>query len=262
MRKIPFILLIILISFLSIGEEKFGYEFTKGRKGEIFKITLYAEGVKYDIIPTAIKVENYLLYFAAENLKEKKSMLMDDFKEVKVVRDEENKKDILTLIYLHDGKGHRINDYILQVTFEIWKGYPFLAFYSKLKYMGDKKAKTALNWGIGDHFKYYTIPKGRKVKTFKLQSKGRFSKRKTKIGKVAWVYAHSGKGYGLGIITPWLVGKGEDFLFVNPVPQVKYLKKGDTMDVFILIFPVKGGYKPVQTMFEKLRKVSWDLDRW
>lgn len=260
MRKVSCVLLILLLGLLLTAEEKkFGYEFTKGRKGEIFKVALYTDGKRYDVLPAAIKIDQYLLYFAGENMTTRQDLLMDKFKEVKVVRDEENKKDIKVLITLHDGKGKTVNDYILELVLEIWKGEPFLAIYSRLRYLGDKKAKTALNWGIGDHFKYYTIPKGSQVKTYKL-GVGR-GRRKYTIGKTNWLYAHSGKGYGLGIITSGIAGKGEDFIFVNSWPRAKYLTAGKSLDVFMIISPVKGGYKPIQQMFEKLKRVKWDLDK-
>ena len=262
--KIWGLVLVLLLVFsntaISNGaEDEFGYKIVKSGE-EFWKLVFTTEGNSYEVLSSTVRAGGCLIYFAGKDFTHHRDMMIDNIKELKVIKDEDNRKVVKVYFLLQDLEGKRVPDYSLEVSLEIRKGLPSLEMYSKLRYKGEERALTGLNWGISDGFKYYAIPQKNEVKNYALPQKiGKFTR--TKIGVCPWIYAHGGKGEGLGVITSSLLGKGEDYIFVNSIPQKKRLGKNESMDVFILVCPVKG-YKPIASLYERVKNIDWDIDKW
>ncbi|NOZ64636.1 MAG: hypothetical protein GXO71_06895 [Caldiserica bacterium] len=271
MRKVSCFFLVFTLFLVTLqlypAEKNFGYKLVK-MNDEIAMVELFSEGYDYRILPEVFRIGSYIGYFAAQDFTNKKEMTLKKFADVKVVMDEENKKGIKIKFILQDQEQRDITDYVLETNLEIRKGYPFLVMVSKLRYIGGGKAETGFNWGFSDGFKYYVIPEGRKVRAFTIVRKGLLSGRSMKIGKGAypWVWFTDGKGKGLGMITDGMLVAGilggELQVGVSDVPPKKKLASGESMDVVFFLLPTMKGYKPVKKMFEKIKGVSWETDKW
>jgi len=107
---------------------------------------------------------------------------------------------------------------------------------------------------VYEPYKYYTIPQKDKILTYKLEKT-----KKTKIGHANWIFANTGKGEGGGLIAPAVIlGKGEDFIFINSVPPKKKLSKGESIDVFMIFMPIEKNYKILEELFEKTKTIKWE----
>jgi len=143
------------------------------------------------------------------------------------------------------------------------KGYQLMAFMSKFVYLGKGVHKCGINWGLSSDndknpFKYYTIPdKSGKELTYRLEAVSKF--KKNKIGYAKWLYLHGGKGSGIVLICPAMLGKGEDFIFINTVPPTKNLQKGESADVFMVFLPINKNVKTIPKMYEDIKKLEWDF---
>jgi len=93
-----------------------------------------------------------------------------------------------------------------------------------------------------DPYKYYTIPKEGKSLTYRLRDEAG----NNKIGYAKWLYLHNGKGSGVGLICSALIGKGEDFIFINSVPPEKELSGTDSADVFMVYMPIEKKFQNTQ----------------
>lgn len=253
MKKIISLLLSLLF-FSSLYAEvpKFGY---KIQDEDVFLMT---EGNVYLVQPISIICKDVMLYFAAQDSTLKRDMVVNKKKEIKVVSDEEGRKVIKATYLLADAQKNTIyKDYELVLFLEIQKGFPFLAIYSKFVYTGTGTSKCAINWAMDsvyEPFKYYTIPVKGKEKTHKL-----VKTRKTKIGQANWIFANRGDGTGGGLIAPAAVlGRGEDFIFLNSVPPKKKLKKGESIDLFMIFVPINKNYKILPELFEKIKNKKWE----
>jgi len=56
-----------------------------------------------------------------------------------------------------------------------------------------------------------------------------------------------------------MLGKGEDFIFINTVPPKKKLKKGESADVFMVFFPVDNDFKSIPEKYEEIKKMEWNF---
>ncbi|MCD6220356.1 hypothetical protein J7K43_08250 [Candidatus Calescamantes bacterium] len=270
MKKAGFFSLIFLITLPLLSEGKgFTCEIKKDRKGNPIAIIFETHGKKYQMLSSALRADKYLAYFAAEDFKHKKEMVMGEFKEIKIVKDEERIKGVKTFISLKDQNNEEVKDYILQVNLAIRKEFPCLAVYSKLIYKGSETTEAGFNWGISGDFRYYACPERGRIVARKLEVKGVMEKRATKLGKGAypWVWPTSGKGDGLGIMTVGMLVKNpeEKEIVITDVPPKKRLKKGDFMDVPFILFPTtkeEGGLKALRRFYERVKKVKWEMEDW
>ena len=250
MRKIILSLFLLVIPLKGFCAEKFGY---KIEKEDIF---LFTKGNIYIVQAESIFSNGKMMYFAAKDFTAKRDLLVQKLKEAKVVVDEKDRKVINAKFSIgNDSKVYP--DYQLELFLEIRKEYPFLAIYSKFKYLGKGAHICGINWGVDsayESFKYYTIPKKGKILTYKLKKTKR-----TKIGQANWIYVHNGKGEGAGLIAPAVIwGRGENFIFINSVPPKKKLKKGESIDVFMIFMPINKNFKILPQLYEKIKGVKWE----
>jgi len=54
-----------------------------------------------------------------------------------------------------------------------------------------------------------------------------------------------------------LLGKGEDFIFINAVPQKKQLKKNNYIEVFFITMPISKNFKILQQIYDEIKTVKW-----
>jgi len=59
------------------------------------------------------------------------------------------------------------------------------------------------------------------------------------------------------LICPALLGKGEDFIFINAVPQKKQLKKNSYIEVFFITMPISKNFKILQQIYDEIKSVKW-----
>lgn len=221
-------------------------------------VFLMTEGNTFLIQPISIICKENMLYFAAQDNTLKKEMVVNKAKEVKIVADENEKKIVKATYLLSDAyKDTPFTDYELVMFYEIQQGLPFLAIYSQFVYTGSGTNECAINWALDsvyEPYKYYTIPHKGKEVTSKL-----VKTRKTKIGQANWLFANRGDGYGGGLIAPAaMLGRGEDFIFLNSVPPKKKLKKGESLDLFMIFVPITKNYKILPELFEKIKDKKWE----
>ncbi len=256
--KKSLICLVLALLFLGatfLAADDFGYKITDS------EIILKVKDNLYIVEPNFIRAGKYLAYFAGKDSTSKKDMMVGKKKRIKVVMDKPDRKIIRLVCSLGDLEGNILKDYELELNLEIRKNLPCLIVMTKFRYLGKDKVLCAMNWGISDSLKYYSVPERGKVVTRKLPGKGRITRR-TKIGIKPWIYVHAGKGKGIGLITPGLLGKQEDFIYVNYVKgrsQRKRLERGKSMDLFMIFLPIeKGGTKPIASLFERVKNIQWN----
>jgi len=217
---------------------------------------MFTHGNIYLIQAQSIVSGGYYLYFAARDFTAKKDLTVSKVKKIDMKVDEPERKVIKTTFSLEGKKKKIYSDYELEVFTEIRKEFPFLIIYSKFKYLGKGENKCGINWGADSPkgFKYYTIPKKGEIKTYKL-----VKTKRTKIGQANWLFVNDGKGEGIGLIAPSvLFGKGENFVFINSVPRTKKLKKGKSLDTFMLFMPINKNFKILPELFEKIKNIKWE----
>lgn len=244
-------------------EKKEGGEEVKGKKFGVRvskeDVIFYTEGNFYLIQAESINAGGNILYFAAQDFSGRKELLVKKMTGAELTTDTEDRKVVKVTFALGDDKQIQ-PDYKLVLFTEIRKGQPYLAIYSKFMYEGSDEHTCGINWGMenayeANKYQYYTIPKEGKEATYKL--KGGM---KNKIGYAKWLYAHDGKGSGAGLICPALLGKGEDFIFVNAVPQKKALKKGLSMDVFMVFMSIQKNYKVLDSIYQQISGINWKYE--
>lgn len=252
-KKILSLLIFLFIVFpLYSAAPKFGY---KIQGEDVFFMT---EGNTFLVQAVSIICKENMLYFAAQDITLKRDMIVNKVKEIKVIVDEQERKVVRATYLLADAKTEKVyNDYELVLFMEIQKGMPFLAIYSKFVYTGAGVSECAINWALDsvyEPFKYYTIPGKTKEETYKL-----VKTKKTKIGQANWIFANRGDGTGGGLIAPAaILGRGEDFIFLNSVPPKKKLKRGEFIDIFMIFVPIEKNYKILQEIFEKVKDKKWE----
>jgi len=250
MRRFLYVLFFTVLFSSTYAVEKFGY---KVSKEDAF---FYTHGNIYLIQSSSIVCDGNMLYFAGRDFTNKKDLISAKTEKVEVVVDEKNRKVVKLTFSLESAK--KISpEYKLIVYGEIRKEFPFLAIYSKFLYLGKESHLCGINWGLSsayEKFKYYTIPKKGKPTTFKL-----VKTRKTKIGQANWIFVNNGKGVGAGLIAPAVIlGKGEDFIFINSVPPKKRIKEGESIDVFMIFMPINKNWKILPDLFNKIKGVKWE----
>ncbi|MCS7179778.1 MAG: hypothetical protein NZ891_00280, partial [bacterium] len=196
-----------------------------------------------------------MLYFSAQDFTKNRELLVKKTKEVKVIKDEPKRKIIRITYSLGDKTEYP--EYSLVLFLEIREEFSFLAIYSKFIYNGEGTSECGINWAMEsayEPYKYYTIPEKGKIMTYKLEKT-----KKTKIGQANWIFANTGKGEGGGLIAPAVIlGKGEDFIFINSVPPKKKLSKGESIDVFMIFMPIQKNFKILEEIFDKIKTIKWE----
>lgn len=242
-----------------------GFQCTSGAKELYVEVqeedVLFAtEGAIYDVSATGIHFAGYIMYFAARDFTANKDLIMKELKEAKIIVDRPDRKVVKAVFLMENQKGVIDNDYQHVVFLETRKDYPFLAVDSRFVYLGNSTHVCGINWGLegnseANRFKYYAYPEGKKVLNYKLGPLK--STQSNKIGVVNWLYAHDGKGEGAGLICAGVLGKGEDFIFINSAPQKKQLKKGNYIEVFFLTMPISKNFKILQQIYDEIKTVKW-----
>lgn len=250
------------------AEERFGFEI-KMVRGEPFAVVLETGGNSFVMMSSVLRVGGFLAYFAAQDFTHGKEMIMHEFKEIEVVKDEEDVKGIKTVISLQDLDGRVLPDYKLVVSLQINRGCPSLVVYSKLVYKGREPARIALNWGITGDFRYYVYPKGDEIRARRLEVAKIMRGRATKLGRGAypWIWPTNGRGDGLGIMTVGMLLNNplEREIVITDAPPKKKLNRGEFMDIPFILLPTtkeEGGVKPVRKLYERIRGIRWKMADW
>ena len=253
MKKIMvagFIFSLFMVSALC-SASRFEYKIVKE---DVFLVT---QNSIFLVQPVSIVSGGSMMYLAAQDFTAKREMLLvNKTKDIKVIVDEKDRKVIKVSFLMADEKNNVYNDYELVLFLEIREGFPFLAVYSKFFYRGEGRRECAINWALDsshEPFKYYTIPHKGEIKTFPL-----VKTRRTKIGHANWLFANRGDGVGAGLIAPGaILGRGEDFIFLNSVPTKKKLAKGESIDLFMIFVPINKNYKILPEIFEEVKNIKW-----
>lgn len=222
-------------------------------------IIFYTGGIMYIVQSEGISAAGNTMYFAARDFTDNKDLITKKIEKIECRVNTPERK--VYKITLQLGDKNIDPKYRLEIFSEIKKGYPFLALYSKFFYLGNDVHKCGINWGLSspyasDPYKYYTIPKEDKILTYRLKDEAD----NNKIGYAKWLYLHNGKGSGIGLICPALIGKGEDFIFINSVPPEKDLSGTDSADVFIIYMPIEKNFKILNQMYDEVMKMRWTFD--
>ncbi len=254
MKKIFILLFASSLLFLSEASaaSKFGYTI---KEEDVFFVT--ESNNMFLVQPSSIICNGNMLYFAAQDFTARKDMTVEKTKDIKVIVDEKDRKVVKATFLMADDKKKVCNDYELTLFLEIRREFPFLAIYSKFIYTGSGINECGINWAVDSThtpFKYYTIPQKGENKAFPL-----VKTKRTKIGQANWIFVHNGQGVGAGIIAPAaLLGRGEDFVFLNGVPAKKKLSKGQSLDVFMIFMPINKNFKILPETFEKIKDLKWE----
>ncbi|MBN1444502.1 MAG: hypothetical protein JW957_00140 [Candidatus Omnitrophica bacterium] len=254
MKKIFCLLLVSCLLLLSKSSAASKFSFRISGE-DVFFIT--ENNSMFLVQPSSIICNGNMLYFAAQDFTAKKDLTVEKTKDIKVIVDEENRKVAKATFLLADDKKGVQRDYELVLFLETRKEFPFLVIYSKFVYTGSGTNECGINWAVDsthDPFKYYTIPQKGENKAVPL-----VKTRRTKIGQANWIFVHNGKGVGAGIIAPAAVlGRGEDFIFLTSVPPKKKLKRGESLDVFIIFMPINKNFKTLPEIFERIKTIKWE----
>ena len=222
-------------------------------------IIFYTGGRMYVIQPESISSEGNMMYFAAKDFTEGKDLITKKIEKIECRVDTPEKK--IYKITMQMGDKSIDPGYRLEIFAEIIKGQPYLALYTKFFYLGEDAHKCGINWGLSspyasDPYKYYTIPKENKIQTYRLGG----SSSENKIGYAKWLYLHNGKGTGIGLICAAMLGKGEDFIFINSVPPEKELTKNESSDIFMLYMPISKNFKVLDGIYNSAMKMDWTFN--
>ncbi len=246
-----FLLLFVSSAIPQTPAYKFGY---RTIANDTFFMT---EGNIFLVQPASIVCSGNMMYFAAQDFTAKKDMIVNKTKNVTVITDEQKRKVVKMTFLLSDEKDNIYNDYELVLFLEIREGFPFLAIFSKFVYNGAGTNECGINWALDsaqEPFKYYTIPHKGKIETFPL-----VKTKRTKIGQADWIFANKGDGVGGGLIAPGVIlGRGEDFIFINSVPPKKKLSKGQSIDLFMIFMPINKNFKTLPELYEKIKDIKWN----
>ncbi|MCM8817425.1 MAG: hypothetical protein NC913_07970 [Candidatus Omnitrophica bacterium] len=223
-------------------------------------ILIATKGALFAVSSDGIHSAGYMMYFAAKDFTANKDLTMGKLKEAKLVVDKPDRKVVKAVFMMENQKNVIDNDYQHVLFLEMRKGYPFLAVDSRFTYLGEGTHVCGINWGMegssdANKFKYFAYPEGGKILNFKMGPLK--STQSNKIGVKDWLYAHDGKGYGAGLICAGLLARGEDFIFINSVPQKKQLKKGNFIEVFFITMPISKNFKILQEIFDEIKTVKW-----
>lgn len=223
-------------------------------------VLLATEGALYDVSSDGIYSAGYMMYFGAKDFTANKDLITGKMKEAKLVVDKPDRKVVKAIFSVENQNKVIDNDYLHVIFLEIRKNYPFIAVDSRFTYVGEGTHICGINWGMSGNseankFKYYAYPEGDKIMNYKLGPLK--STQSNKIGAVKWLYAHDGKGEGAGLICAGILGKGEDFIFINSVPQKKQLKKNEFIEVFFITMPISKDFKKLPAIFEEIKSVKW-----
>ena len=222
-------------------------------------IIFYTGGIMYTVQSEGINLAGNMMYFAARDFTDNKDLITKKIEKIECRVDTPERK--VYKITLQLGDKNIDPEYRLEIFSEIKKGYPFLALYSKFFYLGNDVHKCGINWGLSspyasDPYKYYTIPKENKFVTYRLKDEAG----NNKIGYTKWLYLHNGKGSGVGLICPAIIGKGEDFIFINSVPPEKELSGTDSADIFMVYMPIEKNFKILNQMYDEIMKMQWTFE--
>jgi hypothetical protein len=226
-------------------------------------LTLYTTGTMYTIQAEGVSSAGNTMYFAAKDFTNNKDLISKKIEKIECRVDTPERK--VYKMTLQVGDKDIDPEYRLEIFSEIKKGCPFLALYSKFFYLGSDVHKCGINWGLSspyasDPYKYYTIPKEGKFLTYRLKDETGSNK----IGYAKWLYLHNGKGSGIGLICPAMIGKGEDFIFINSVPPEKELSGTDSADVFMVYMPItitkKFKISNFNQVYDEVMKMQWTFD--
>ncbi len=221
------------------------------------------EGAMYDASVSAINSAGYIMYFAAKDFTANKDLVVRKMEDARFIVNTSERKVVKAVYLMENQNGVIDKDYRHVVFYEVRKGQPFLAVDSRFVYLGEGTHICGINWGMSgnsdnNRFKYYAYPKGGKVLNYKLGPLK--STQSNKIGVVEWLYAHDGKGYGAGLICAGILGKGEDFIFINSAPQKKQLKKNNYIEVFFITMPISKDFKKLSTIYNQIKNVEWKYE--
>ncbi|MCX7704709.1 MAG: hypothetical protein N2115_00415 [bacterium] len=223
-------------------------------------VLIATEGALYAVSADGIHSAGYIMYFAAKDFTADKDLTMKKLKEAKLIVDKPDRKVVKAVFLMENQKNVIDNDYLHVMFLEIRKDYPFLAVDSRFTYLGEGTHVCGINWGMegssdANKFKYFAYPEGGKILNFKMGPLK--STQSNKIGVKDWLYAHDGKGYGAGLICAGILARGEDFIFINSVPQKKQLRKGNFVEVFFITMPISKNFKILQEIFDEIKTVKW-----
>jgi hypothetical protein len=223
-------------------------------------VIFYTQGNFFIIQSESINSGGNMLYFAAKDFTGGKDLIVKKIEKNEIKVDTPDRKVVKTTFLLGDASSIDPN-YKMELACEIRKDLPSLATYSRFIYTGPDVHSCSLNWGLSsayakNKYKYYTISKEGKVRTFKLGGEAGDKK----IGYTRWLYAHDGRGSGAGLICPAMLGKGEDFIFVNSVPPQKELATNQSMDVFLIFVPIYKNFKILNELYSKIAGISWKFE--
>lgn len=222
-------------------------------------VTFATSGSTYCIQPESISSAGYMMYFAAKDETADKELLVKKLQKTEVKIDSPDIKFVNASFALGDQNNIDPN-YRLDLQLEVKKGFPMLAVNSKFVYLGEGTHKCVINWGVSNaassprnKFKYYQMPKEGKLSTFHLAAEGA----STKIGYAKWICANDGRGNGVGLICPSMIGKGDDFIFINSVPPEKELSANQSSDVFFLFMPIHKNVKLLDSLYSQAFAMKW-----
>lgn len=228
-------------------------------KAESQSIIFYTGGTMYVIQPESVSSAGNMMYFAAKDFTDGKDLITKKIEKIECRVDAPEKK--IYKVTMQVGDKSIDPNYRLEIFAEILKGQPYLALYTKFFYLGEDVHKCGINWGLSspyasDPYKYYTISKDNKIQTFRLKG----DSNENKIGYAKWLYLHNGKGSGVGLICTTMLGKGEDFVFINSVPPEKELTKTESSDIFMLYMPISKNFKILDSIYTSAMKLDWTFN--
>ena len=224
-------------------------------------VGLFTSGYIYTVRPGGIYSGSYILYFAAKDITAGKELLVKALEKSAKLVDTADRKVAKVTFSMGDSRGNVDPDYKLVLFLELRKGLPFIFVDSRFLYLGAETHACVVNWGLSSEnprskFKYYTVPKDGVPKTFKLGPAGS----QNKIGWAPWLYVHDGRGYGVGLICSGMLGKGEDFVFINSVPPQMDLSQSKYSEIFIAFMPIMKDWKRLPSLYEKIKTITWEYE--
>lgn len=241
------------------ADRPFGY-MVRGAQEDIFFFThgnnylVQSEAETADGVSTASIVSSgSRLIFAAQDFTARRELTVGPKKTHRALVDEKDRKVVQVVYNMRSPQGVE-TDYELHLFFEIRREHPFLAIMSRFLYVGEGRRNCGINWAIDgerESYRFFTTPAG----TFPL-----VRTRRSKIGQANWIFVNDGKGVGAGLIAPAaLLGRGDDFIFLNSVPQRKNLARGqDSIELFMIFMPINRNFRVLAEIFEQIKEIRWE----